>query len=133
MLNPTHFTFRATRSSGPGGQHVNTSSTAISAGWNPVDDSSLSADQVERIRHVLASRCDSEGRVWVRSQNHRSQLQNKHAAIARLEKLVASALYEEVVRVPTAPSLASRVERRVDKEHIRKQKTQRRWRLGGDE
>jgi ribosome-associated protein len=110
-------TFRATRSGGPGGQHVNTSSTRIELLWNVAGSPSLSDEQRALILEKLANRINSEGVLQIAASEHRSQLQNKEAAVARLAELVGQALLVQRPRRKTRPSRASREERLRAKQH----------------
>lgn len=103
--------FRATRSGGPGGQHVNTSSTRIELTWNVATTPSLDDAQRERIMQKLANRIDDSGVLRLTASASRSQLQNKEEAIARFIKLVAGALQVPKPRKKTKPPKASREER----------------------
>jgi ribosome-associated protein len=102
---------RATRSGGPGGQHVNTSSSRIEIQWNPSESSALTPDEKERVTERLASRLDGEGWIRVAASDTRSQRQNRLLAEQRLAALVARALLVRKKRVKTAPSASSREER----------------------
>src|SRR6059058_5378116 len=84
----SEITFRASRSGGPGGQHVNTSSTRIELLWNLPRSVAISDEQRERIKHRLAARLDAEGMVRVVASDRRSQGQNRQAADERLAHLV---------------------------------------------
>jgi ribosome-associated protein len=109
--------YRATRSGGPGGQHVNTSSTRIELAWNVGASPSLDDEQRARILEKLANRINSEGVLLLSSSEHRSQLKNKEAATARLAELVREALVVPKSRRKTRPSRASREERLRSKQH----------------
>jgi ribosome-associated protein len=102
---------RATRSGGPGGQHVNTSSSRVEIQWNPAASSALTPDEKERVTQRLASRLDTEGWVRVAASDTRSQRQNRLLAEQRLAGLVARALQVRKKRVKTAPTHSSREER----------------------
>lgn len=104
-------TLRASRSSGPGGQHVNTSSTRVELTWNISDSPSLSPEQRERLLSRLASRLDSSGTLRLVSQTGRSQSRNKEEALARMAELVAEALVVPKVRRATRPSKSAKRER----------------------
>lgn len=103
---------RATRSGGPGGQHVNTSATRIEVWWNPSTSRSLGEADRERVAARLAGRRDQAGFVRVVASEHRSQRQNREAAEARLADLVRRALVVPKRRVPTRTPRAA-VERRL--------------------
>ncbi len=119
--------FRATRSGGPGGQHVNTSSTRIELLWNLGDSRALSDEQRDRLRQRLASRTDAAGYVRVVSSEYRSQLRNREAAEARLVELLRRALAVPRKRVATRPSRAAKEARLRDK---RRQSEKKRLRRG---
>jgi ribosome-associated protein len=108
-------TLRATRSSGPGGQHVNTSSTRVELTWNVTESPSLSPEQRERLLGKLATRLDSSGTLRVVAQSERSQLRNREEAISRFAALVAQALVVPKIRRPTRPSKSAKRERLDDK------------------
>jgi ribosome-associated protein len=113
----SELTFRATRSGGPGGQHVNTSSTRVELVWEVAASPSLSEEQRERILARLANRISGEGVMLVASSEHRSQLQNKEAAVARFAELLREALVVPKARRKTRPTRASREERLRAKQH----------------
>lgn len=121
--------FRATRAGGPGGQHVNTSSTRIELLWDLSASQSLSPEQVDRIRRKLASRLDAEGRVRVVASDRRSQQQNRIAAEERLASLVRNALQVPKKRRATKPSAASKERRLAEKKHHSEKKRERRVEL----
>ena len=103
--------FRASRSGGPGGQHVNTSSTRIELLWNPGASSALDDAQRARVVEKLASRLDGEGFVRVVASENRSQLRNREDAERRLAELVRKALIVPKVRRKTKPSRAAKAKR----------------------
>jgi ribosome-associated protein len=104
---------RATPSSGPGGQHVNRSSTRIEAVWDVAGSPSLREDQRQRLLLRLGSRLDSAGCLRVVASDHRSQLQNRGAALERLAGVVKRGLAVPRARKATRPTRASK-ERRLD-------------------
>lgn len=105
--------FRASRAGGPGGQHVNTSSTRIELVW-PVDSSpSLTDDQRALIREKLANRINVEGELLVAEGGSRSQHQNKEAVTERFVELLRGALHVPKPRKKTRLPRAER-ERRLE-------------------
>jgi ribosome-associated protein len=84
--------YRASRSGGAGGQHVNTSSTRIEVELNVATSPSLSDSQRARILDKLATRIDSAGILRLTSSGSRSQFQNKEDVTARLARMLADAL-----------------------------------------
>jgi ribosome-associated protein len=103
--------YQATRSGGPGGQHVNTSSTRIELWWDIGSSPSLTEDQRSRLLSRLARRLDSAGRLRIVASQSRSQLRNREAATERLKELVAAALAVSKPRKHTRPSRAAKAAR----------------------
>lgn len=121
--------YRATRSSGPGGQHVNTSSTRIELLWDLTGSQAISDEQRERLRAKLVSRLDSDGRVRVVASGRRSQRQNRHEADERLAALIKYALHVPKKRRLTKPTRAAREKRLADKKRRAEIKRERRAEL----
>lgn len=123
--------FKATRSSGPGGQHVNTSSTRIELVWSVTTSPSLWEDERARLLDKLAPRLDTEGRLRIVSQGERSQLQNKEAAVVRFAAVVSKALVVPKRRKATRPTKASK-EKRLESKKQRGQLKRERQRRSDD-
>ena len=104
-------TYRASRSGGPGGQHVNTSSTRIEVVWDIAASPSLDDAQRARLLDQLATRLDKEGRLRLVSGATRSQLQNRVDVTARLARVVAAGLHVPRPRKRTKPSRAAKAAR----------------------
>ncbi|HLV25966.1 MAG TPA: alternative ribosome rescue aminoacyl-tRNA hydrolase ArfB [Gemmatimonadales bacterium] len=119
---------RATRAGGPGGQHVNTSSTRVEIVWNPLTSSALNDDERARISERLASRLTADGTLRVVGREFRSQRRNRDAAEERLAELVRAALVIPKARRATRPGRAAREARLADKKHVSDRKKSRRWR-----
>ena len=107
--------FRFSRSSGPGGQHVNRSETRVELLFDVARSPSLSDEQRARIAHRLAGYVDGEGIMHVVSSATRSQLENRADATARFQALLAAALRPRKRRTPTRPSAAAREQRLAEK------------------
>ena len=121
---------KATRAGGPGGQHVNTSSTRIELRWNVRTSRAPSDAQRARLLERLASRLDADGNIRVVASEHRSQRQNRDAAEGRLANLVRAALVVPKVRRATKPSRAAKAKRLDEK---RKQSDKKRERRRGSD
>jgi len=91
-IDEDELVFKASRSSGPGGQNVNKLSTRVTALFDIVNSRSLSGEQKELIIKRLAKRVGKDGLVKVVSQRHRSQKANRQAATERLVELLAAAM-----------------------------------------
>ena len=122
----SELTFRASRAGGPGGQHVNTSSTRIELLWDLSHSSVVSDDIRARLMEKLGSRLDAAGMVRVVASDRRSQAQNRDAASERLAKIVRQALVVPRKRRATRPTRASREQRLADKKRRGERKRDRR-------
>jgi ribosome-associated protein len=98
---------RFSRSSGPGGQSVNTTDSRVELAWDVAHSTALSEPQRARLLARLDGRL-VDGVLTITASEHRAQLRNRGAARERLVALVASALAPEPVRRATRPSRAAR-------------------------
>ena len=128
----SELSFSATRSGGPGGQHVNKVSTSVTLAFDVVGSPSLSDWQRARIMAELATRISREGVLQVTAQDTRSQSANKELAVARFAELMAGALKPRKPRRKTRPTLASR-QRRLDAKRSRSALKKSRGRVGHDD
>ena len=127
----TELSFRASRAGGPGGQHVNTSSTRVELRWNVRDSRALDDARRAWLLARLAARLDADGAVRVVASEHRSQRQNRVAAELRLAELVRRALVVPKVRRATKPSRAQKA-KRLDAKRKQSQKKRDRRPRGDD-
>jgi ribosome-associated protein len=111
LLPLSELDYRATRSGGPGGQHVNTSSTRIEVWWDIGGSPTLTDEQRARLLLRLATRLDGERRLRIVASESRSQLRNREAATERLREVVAAALAVPKPRKRTKPSRAAKAAR----------------------
>jgi ribosome-associated protein len=118
--------FRASRSSGAGGQHVNKTSSRVEIEWNVASSPSLSASDSSRIQSRLASRISAEGTIRVAASDTRSQLRNREIAESRLAELIAKALVVQKKRKPTKRPRAANEARLTEKKKHSDKKRQRR-------
>lgn len=122
-------TFQASRSSGPGGQHVNKVSSRVTLYFDVASSPSLSEAQKQRLLTRLATRINRNGILRVVSQQHRSQIANRDAAKARFVALLQEALTSETPRKPTRPSRQVKQRRLEEKRRRRSVKRQRSERI----
>lgn len=121
-------TVRASRAGGPGGQHVNTSSTRVEVTWQVTASTALSPEARERLLAMLASRLDSTGTIRVVAADTRSQAQNRTLATERLAALVRQTLVIPKARRATKPTRGSKEARLDTKKRRSAQKRDRRVR-----
>ncbi len=112
--------FRFSRSSGPGGQHVQKTSTRVELLFDVNNSPSLTEYQRARIQERLASHIDSIGVLHLVAQSERSQLRNREEVVARFQALVRAALKRRKIRRPTQPTVGS-IERRLRAKRKRSQ------------
>jgi ribosome-associated protein len=105
------------RSSGPGGQKVNKTSSKAQLRWNINDSKIFTGEEKERIQTYLHTRRPSlitkENDIIIECDEERHQPKNKEIAIWRLNELINRALKKEKKRFPTKPSRAAK-ERRLE-------------------
>jgi ribosome-associated protein len=102
-----------TRSTGPGGQHVNTTDSAVMLRFDVTKSPNLPDAVKYRLATIAASRMTREGVLVLRSEGSRSQLLNRQEVRERLVEMIREALIVPKKRRPTKPTKASQV-RRVD-------------------
>ena len=124
--------FRFSRAGGPGGQHVNTSSTRVELLFDLAASPTLTEDERARATRRLRSRLDAEGRLRVVAQDERSQMRNRELAIRRLNERVANALRPRKRRRATRATKASQ-ERRLQSKRRRSETKRARRRPAGDD
>ncbi|MFH1914459.1 MAG: alternative ribosome rescue aminoacyl-tRNA hydrolase ArfB [Pseudomonadota bacterium] len=117
--------FTASRSSGPGGQHVNTTDSRVTLLFDVAASPSLTRYQKEMVTRGLGSRIDKRGVLQVSSQSSRSQKTNKEAAIGRFVELMRRALTPVRPRKDTAVPKSAKRKRLVRKRHTAERKRQR--------
>jgi len=100
--------FSASRSSGPGGQHVNKTSTRVTLAFDVQESETLSEEQKALISRKLAGRMDKDGVLKVHSGETRSQYANRELARRRLAELIRCALEKPKKRRPTKPGKAAK-------------------------
>jgi ribosome-associated protein len=109
---------RASRSGGPGGQHVNTSSTRVELFWNVRASSVLFDDQRSLLLESLRTRLSATGDIRVVASDTRSQRQNRMLAEKRLAEIIRRALVVKKARRLTRPTRGA-VERRLAEKKLR--------------
>ena len=116
VVVPSHeLTWRFSRSSGPGGQSVNTSDSRVELSVDVAETSALSPLLRSRALDRLADRL-VDGVVTVTASEHRSQLRNREAAMTRMAELLREAVAPPAApRRPTRPTKTAREQRLADK------------------
>jgi ribosome-associated protein len=125
-ISMSELRFRFTRSSGPGGQHVNRSATQVELLFDVANSPSLNETQRQRVLRKLRSRIDKEGTLHLVSQETRSQLRNREEVVERFQMLMREALRVPKRRFPTRPTRAARERRLEEKRRRSEAKRERR-------
>jgi ribosome-associated protein len=105
--------YRAARSSGPGGQSVNTTASKVELRWDLAASTSLSDVQRARLEQRLGHRLTTDGILILTGSEHRSQHRNRQAVTSRFRAIVGEALQPPRPRRPTRPTRSAR-ERRLE-------------------
>jgi ribosome-associated protein len=109
-IGDDEITERFVKASGPGGQHVNKTSSAVELRFD-VRASSLPEDVKGRLERLAGSRLTLDGVVVLFSQGSRSQEMNRQEVRERLAELVRRALHKPKPRKPTKPTYSSKLRR----------------------
>ncbi|MGD8995896.1 MAG: alternative ribosome rescue aminoacyl-tRNA hydrolase ArfB [Syntrophobacterales bacterium] len=121
--------FTASRSSGPGGQHINKVSTRVTLSFDVANSPSLTPEQKELIFARLATRISKQGVLRVVSQKTRSQAANRELALERFVQLLQQALEQRPERKPTKVPSAAKQKRVDEKKQRGKLKRERGWKV----
>lgn len=101
------------RASGPGGQHVNTTASAVQLRFDVRGSPSLPNDVAIRLMELAGGLLTQEGVIVITARSHRSQKMNRDEALERLVELIRRASERRAARRPTRPTAAAR-RRRLD-------------------
>ncbi len=118
--------FSTSRSSGPGGQHVNKVNTKVTLRWKIKSSSSVDEEQQLLIFIKLKKVINNLGEVVISADSNRSQLKNKQDVIQKLAALLEKAFFKQKARKATKPTKASVKRRLQDKKRISTKKKLRR-------
>lgn len=121
--------FEFTRASGPGGQNVNRTESAVQLRFPVTSSPSLPEGVRQRLLKQIGSRLSSDGVLVINAQEYRSQKRNREAALNRLVDILLAAATPPKPRRATKPTRASK-ERRLAAKRIRSET--KRLRQGGD-
>lgn len=117
--------FKAVRSSGPGGQHVNKVSSKVQLSFDVKNSKGLNDREKTLLLEKLGNQISNTGVLLISADNNRSQLKNRTDVVKRFYKLVEVALKVKKKRKPTKPSKAAIAKRLSEKKRASKKKSNR--------
>jgi ribosome-associated protein len=120
--------FEFTRSSGPGGQHVNKAATQVELVFDVGQSPSLTDEQRRRVLAALRPLINREGVLRLTCQSSRSQVRNREEVVERFQAILSRALFVAKQRRRTRPTRASAARRLVEKKEQSQRKSERRFR-----
>lgn len=118
-------TYKAVRSSGAGGQHVNKVASKITAFFDLRNSQGLSEGEKNRLLKKLESRLSKEGIIQINAEESRSQHRNKALATERLINLLTEGLLRPKVRRATKPTKGSKLRKLKSKAKQSEKKSRR--------
>jgi ribosome-associated protein len=124
--------FLTSRSSGPGGQHVNKTESKVELHWNLEESQAMNEEQKAMLQKHLGKKLTTEGVLILYCQETRSQIKNKAIVSERFLSLIERLLKPPKKRVPTSPTRTS-VEKRIKAKKEKGSRKQDRGRPGLEE
>ncbi|MFO0893543.1 MAG: alternative ribosome rescue aminoacyl-tRNA hydrolase ArfB [Phycisphaerales bacterium] len=124
---PSSLQWTFSRAGGPGGQHVNTTSSKATLRVRLTDMGGLWPDALERLAAIASAWLTGAGELVIQADERRSQLDNREACLRRLRAVVSQAAVRPRARRATKPSRASRQRRLDAKKSDSRKKERRRW------
>jgi len=115
-------TYRTSRSSGKGGQHVNKVSSRVELIFHVADSAALTPEQIKMITIKLASRISAAGTLRIESQEGRTQLINKKKVNEKFLELIRKSLQRKKKRIPSGVPEKAKQERMKTKKKLSEKK-----------
>ena len=124
-LDPSEMTEKFSRSSGPGGQHINKVDTKVELRFFAKRSPNLSKTVKDRLKVIAGNKWTLKGEIIITAEKYRSQAKNRELARSKLVRLILKALEKPINRLKTKPSKAVRLRRSNEKQNRSKIKAMR--------
>tara|TARA_A100000164_G_C21440319_1_gene555132 strand:+ start:94 stop:510 length:417 start_codon:yes stop_codon:yes gene_type:complete len=115
IINESEISETFTRSSGPGGQHVNKVATKVELRFQASKSVNLTISVKKRLQVIAGVKWNKNGEICITAEKFRSQLMNRNLARDKLIKIILAALEKPVYRLKTKPNKAVEVRRKRQK------------------
>ena len=125
QLEPSEITERFSKSSGPGGQHINKVDTKVELRFFAKRSPNLSETVKDRLKVIAGNKWNLKGEIIITAEKYRSQSRNRELAKSKLVRLILEALDKPVHRLKTKPSKAIKLRRSNEKKNRSKIKAMR--------
>ena len=125
QLEPSEISERFSKSSGPGGQHINKVDTKVELRFFAIKYPNLSKSVKDRLKVIAGNKWNLKGEIIITAEKYRSQSRNRELAKSKLVKLILEALEKPVHRLKTKPSKAIKLRRSNEKKNRSKIKAMR--------
>ena len=125
QLEPSEITERFSKSSGPGGQHINKVDTKVELRFSAMKSPNLSQSVKDRLKVIAGNKWTQKGEIVITVEKYRSQSRNRELAKSKLVSLILKALEKPVYRLKTRPSILVKVRRSNEKQKRSKIKAMR--------
>ena len=115
-LDPNEITEKFSKSSGPGGQHINKVDTKVELRFFAMKSPNLPEIVKDRLKIIAGKKWNQNGEIIITAEKYRSQARNREMAKLKLVNLISDALKKPEHRLETRPSRAVRLKRSSEKQ-----------------
>ena len=124
-INPSEITEKFSKSSGPGGQHINKVDTKVELRFFALKSPNLSETVKNRLKLIAGKKWNQNGEIIITAEKYRSQAKNRELVKSKLVTIILEALKKPQYRLETKPSKAIRIKRSNEKQKRSKIKAMR--------
>lgn len=121
----SELSFKAVRSSGSGGQHVNKVATKVELYFDLENSEALTDEDKEKLKQSLANKLNKDNILTLQCSETRSQFKNKQLVIAKFLEVIHEGLKEDKKRIPTKTPKKAKLKRLKNKKQHAEKKANR--------